>query len=178
MERGGTPEGYAGRDRDGQGLSQPGDGVRTSGIGDRGSPAGVRRGPGLGSGCCQAGAAHLEGAVVVRGQVAEIILGRPVPPRLLLHQRSGLTHTGRQAGGQPARRPGPSPPPRPRTHRLPHARRLVALVEVGQRIHHHVPRHQPRARHLGRGREHCACALTSRPAGPHTAPAPTPPLPS
>lgn len=162
----GTREGYGGRTGTGR--------VCPSQVTEWGQAGYGGTGPGSGS--CQAASAHLEGAVVMRGQVAQVVLGRAVPPRLLLHQRRGLSHTGRQAGGQPARRPGPSPPPpRPRTHRLPHARRLVALVEVGQRIHHDIPGHQPRARHLGRGRAHCACANTSRPAGPHAARAQTPP---
>lgn len=168
---GGVRRWAQGKDGDRQGLSQLDYGVGQPGYGGAGARSGYGEAPSRALG---AASAHLEGAVVVRGQVAQVVLGRPVPPRLLLHQRCGLTHTGRQAGGQPARRPGPSlPPPRPRTHRLPHARRLVALVEVRQRVHHDIPGHQPWARHLGCG--HCACALTSRPMGEHTPAAKAPP---
>lgn len=106
-----------------------------------------------------AGPPHLKGAVVMRWQVTEVVLRRPVPPRLLLHQCRGLPHTGRQE-----RRPPPPPAARPapaapaRAHRLTDARRLVALVEVGQRVHHHIARHQPRARHAAHDSALCACA--------------------
>lgn len=63
---------------------------------------------------------HLECAVVVRRQVAQVVLRRPVPPRLLLHQRRGLEHTRRQ-GAAPPTRPPSLPPARP-PHAPPPAR--------------------------------------------------------
>lgn len=113
------------------------------------------------------GPPHLKGAVVMRRQVTEVVLRRPVPPRLLLHQCRGLPHTGRQERHPPPRprppaaRPAPAAPAR--AHRLTDARRLVALVKVGQRVHHHIARHQPRARHAAPDSALCACAGTGPP---------------
>lgn len=138
-----------------------------------------------------AGAAHLEGAVVLRRQVAEVVLGGPVPPRLLLHQRRSLAHAGRQAGAPPPLpAPAPARPGPARTHRLADARRLVALVEVRQRVHHHLARHQPRPRHrppgparpgpaprLRRPRGSAPRRLRAGPAPPLPAPGRRPPRP-